>query len=77
MSWFGDGTFKQVILDEIRYHERAYGMRRHAACAAVAEVLTHLCETAFSEDEALAEAREQGRQEAKAELIKRLEKEAP
>ena len=72
MSWFGHGTFKQDVLDDIENQIEHYGGSRLEAVAELGEVMSHLISTAMNRDEALEEVRKRAYEEARADLIKRI-----
>ena len=72
MSAFGDGTFKQQILEEIEFRIDEHKIRRSEAVAEVAEVLTWLSRTAFSRDKEIKRVWVEAKEEAKRELQQKL-----
>jgi hypothetical protein len=56
MSWFGDGTFKQDVLDHVESEINMHNLSRADAIAQLLKVVQHIAETAFSREEALAKA---------------------
>lgn len=73
MSWFGDGSFKQDLLDEIESLIETHNMKKPEAVSEIAEVLAHVACTAFNRDEQMMRVREEAKAEAKRELKARLQ----
>lgn len=68
MSWFGDGSFKQDLLDEIESLIESHDMLKSEAVAEVGEVLAYLARGAFNRDEEMMRVKEEAKEEAKREL---------
>lgn len=68
MSWYGDGTFKQDLLDSIEDLISKHKLIKSEAVADVADVLAHLALTAFNRDEQMERVRAEAKEEAKREL---------
>ena len=72
MSQFGDGTFKQDLLDAIENVMDEHNIERHCAAGDVAHVLAYICDTAFSRDKALQAIRVEAVEQAKSDLTAKL-----
>lgn len=72
MSYFGDGTFKQSVLEEIEYRAKDNGMSKPDAASEVAEVLAYLCQSAFNRDEEMERVRVAAVSEARREMLAQL-----
>jgi hypothetical protein len=74
MSWFGDGTFKQDILERIESERECHGKTKPEAVEEVAEVLAYLTRSAFSRDEEIERVRAEAYEAAKRDLLSKLGK---
>lgn len=74
MSEFGYDTFKQDLLDEINYKADQYKMDRLETISEVLEVVSYLARHAFSKDEALEKMKEWAYEEAKRDILAKLNK---
>ena len=75
MSWYGDGTFKQDLLDEIEELISKHKLLKSDAVADVADVLANLALTAFNRDEQMERVKADAKEEVKRELIEQLKRE--
>lgn len=74
MSWFGDGTFKQDVLDAIEDARENFGMTKPDAVQDVAEVLAYLAGSAFNRDEEIERVRAEAYEQAKRDLVSKINK---
>lgn len=72
MSQFGDRTFKQEVLEFIVDEAKTHNLDLFQAVEGVMDVVSHLALTAFRKDAALARMYERAKEEAKAELMKKM-----
>jgi streptomycin 6-kinase len=68
MSAFGDGTFKQNILEEIEYRMKDHNMTRREVASELAYVLAYMCDSALWQDEEIAKVKAQAKIDARKEL---------
>ena len=78
MSYFPEDSFKQRLLDWVEYEISYEKISRPDVVSMVAEVLSHLADTAFSRDEEIkrirTEVADEMYQKAKEDLIRNLSK---
>jgi hypothetical protein len=72
MSFYGDGTFKQDLLDEIEHLISKHKLDKSSAVSDVADVLSYLALTAFNRDAEIEKAKAVAKQEAKRELLAKI-----
>lgn len=72
MSWFGDGTFRQDVLEDIEVRMEQHSVSRVDAVSQVAEVLAHLADSVLFKDAALNKLREQAVAEVRRELMAKI-----
>jgi len=74
MSVFGDGSFNQSILDEIKYQIGNHNMTYIDACSSISEILSYLIPFAFYDDESYKKIKEKCYTKAKKDILDALEK---
>jgi hypothetical protein len=72
MSTFGDRTFKQEVLDFIIDEAKTHNLDLLQAIEGVMDVVSHISLTAFRKDAALARIYERAKEDAKSELMKKM-----
>jgi hypothetical protein len=72
MSWFGNNTFKQTILDEIESRQEQYNMSRADAISETCQVIAHLADRGVMEREQIEKIREEVKREILADLKQKL-----
>jgi hypothetical protein len=71
-SQFGQGSFKQAMLDWMLSEGERAGIDLYQSIEEMMEVLSHLMCSAYRRDEALKKMYEQARNDAKAEIVSKL-----
>lgn len=68
MSTFGDGTFKQAVLEEIQWRVESYNLSPSEAISEVMEVVQWMLTVSDFEGEAY----QRGKEDAKAEILQKI-----
>ena len=72
MSAFGDGTFKQRILDFVKSECEDFNYDYFDAIGALTDIITELAATAYVKDKSLARLYQQAKEQARDELLAKL-----